>query len=471
MNITVTAERPENDKVVATITVPAADVDSYVAQAYRDIARRYQFQGFRRGRAPRPVIDGIVGREAILADATNDLLNAAQPIMLDELDIVPVERPDFGEDPDLVAEHKDYVITATITVAPEVELDSYDEVAIEMPPAEATDAEIDLQIEQLLSYQVSYEDVEDDRGVVEGDIITVDIANKEGAEDLAGMNRTMALNADSLPEELVEGIVGMKKGETKEVSWTRTHKHGENEHVHNYVVEVTLNAIKQAVIPTLDDELAKKSFGFETVEELREAVKEEIEEDKERSLPNLKQDRVVEELGKRVTVEELPEAYENQVFQELANEFLTSLQRQGMSLDMYLGAREIDTEAFLADLHEQAAERARQGLALDALAKAKGFLATMEDVRNEFVKAGVEDVEASIEEFRNDGRLSALRESIRRSKAVEWLAENASVTEVDEVARRRDDALEQMANAVIEAVQEVQSEDAEDEATDTEAAE
>ena len=451
MNITVTAERLENDKVAATITVPAAEVDNYVAQAYKDIARRYQFQGFRRGRAPRPVIDGIVGREAILADATNDLLNDAQPIMLDELDLVPVERPDFGEDPALVVEHEDYVVTATITVPPTVELESDEPVSINMPPEEATEAEIDLQVNQLLAYQGTYEDVEEGRGAEVGDIITVDIANKEGADDLAGKNRTMALTADSLPEELVAGIEGMKKGETKEVTWERSHMHGDHEHVHNYVVEVTLNAIKQAVTPELDDELAKKSFGFDTVAELRDAVKEEIEEDKKRSLPNLKEDRVVEELGKRVADVELPEAYENQVFQELANEFLTSLQRQGMSLDMYLGARQIDTDAFLADLHKQAAERARQGLALDALAKIKGFVATLDDVREEFVKAGVENVEASMEEFRKDGRISAIRESIRRTKAVQWLVENANVTEVDEVAERN--------NA--EASKETESEDAE----------
>ena len=436
MNITVTAERPENDKVVATITVPAADVDSYVANAYKDIARRYQFQGFRRGRAPRPVIDGIVGREAVLADATNDILNDAQPIMLDELDIVPVERPDFGEDPSLVVEHEDYVINVTITVPPTVELESYDAVDINMPPQEATEAEIDLQINQLLQYQTTYEDVEDDRPASEGDIITVDIANNEGADDLAGKNRTMALTADSLPEELVEGIVGMKKGETKKVTWTRSHMHGDHEHVHNYDVDVTLSAIKQAVTPELDDELAKKSFGFDTVAELRDAVKEEIEEDKKRSLPNLKEDRVVEELGKRVAVEELPEAYENQVFQELANEFLTTLQRQGMSLDMYLGARQIDTNAFLEDLHKQAAERARQSLALDALAKKLGFEASEDDVNEEFRKAGIEDIVASIKEFTNDGRISAIRESIRRTKAVQWLVENANVTEVDEVAER-----------------------------------
>lgn len=455
MNITVTAERPENDKVLATITVPAAEVDSYVDRAYKTIARRYQFQGFRRGRAPRPVIDGIVGREAILADATNDLLNDAQPVMLDELDIVPVERPDYGEDPALVVEHQDYTITATIQVPPTVELDSYEPVAINMPPAEATEAEIDLQIQQLLAYQVTYEDVEDDREAVVGDIINVDIENKEGAEDLAGKNRMMGLSADSLPEELVEGIAGMKKGETKEISWTRSHMHGDHEHVHNYLVDVTLNAIRQAVTPELDDELAKKSFGFETVAELRDAVKEEVEEDKQRSLPNLKEDRVVEALGARVAEVELPEAYENQVFQELANEFLTSLQRQGMSLDMYLGARQIDTDAFLADLHVQAAERARQGLALDALAKKLGLEATIDDLRDEFKKAAVEDVEAGIEEFRNDGRISALRESIRRSKAVQWLVEHAEVTEVDEVAQR------QAAAEADEAVEETETEAAE----------
>ena len=470
MNITVTAERPENDKVVATITVPAADVDNYVAQAYRNIARRYQFQGFRRGRAPRPVIDGIVGRQAILADATNDLLNDVQPLMIDELDIVPVERPDFGEDPDLVTEHEDYVVTATVVVPPTVELSSYEAPAINMPPAEATEAEIDLQIEQLLAYQVSYQDVEDDREVVEGDIITADIENKEGAEDLAGKNRTMALTSDSLPEELVAGIVGMKKGETKEISWTRSHMHGDHEHVHNYLVEVTLSAIKEAVTPELDDELAKKSFGFDTVAELRDAVKEEIEEDKQRSLPNLKEDRVVEALGEMVTTEEIPEAYENQVFNELANEFLTTLQRQGMSLDMYLGARQIDTNAFLDDLHKQAAERARQSLALDALAKAMGFDVTEDDVVAEFVKAGVENVKASINEFRNDGRLAAVRESIRRTKAVQWLVENADVTEVDEVAERRNAATEELAEAVIEAVEAAQAE-ADAEANETEAAE
>ncbi|MBR2682091.1 MAG: trigger factor family protein, partial [Atopobiaceae bacterium] len=158
MKITLTADRPENDKVVAQITVTAADVDKAISQTYKDIAHRYNFQGFRRGRAPRPVIDGIVGREAVYAQATNDLLNELQPQVLNDLDLVPLDQPSFGDDPALVEQGKDYTIEMTIDVMPAYELDNYDAPSINMPPAEATDAEIDQQIEQLLAYQTTFED-------------------------------------------------------------------------------------------------------------------------------------------------------------------------------------------------------------------------------------------------------------------------------------------------------------------------
>ena len=434
MDITVTAERPENGKVVATVTVPAAEVDKFVNQTYRDIARRYQFQGFRKGHAPRPVIDGIVGRDAVLGQATEDLVNAAQPAMLEELDIVPVDRPDYGDDPLSVTEHEDFTVTVSVSVPPTCELDSYDAPAINMPPEEATEAEIDQQIEQLLSYHTTYEDDDEDRAVVDGDVVSVDVEDKgDEKSGLAGTDRQFNLKGTYLPEEFVSGIVGMKKGDQKDISWTQTH----GDHEHSYEVSVTLKAIKKAVTPELDDEFAKKSFGFDTVAELRDALKEEIESDKKTSLPSLKEDRVVEEVGKHLTLDEVPEAYQNQVFNELAQEVLSQLQRQGITLDMYLAARGIKSEDFINDLHEQAEERARQSLALDALADKLGLEASEEDVRSEFEKANVDDVDARIAEFRDQGQLPAIRESIRRSKAVDWLVENAPVTVVDEIAESR----------------------------------
>ena len=413
-------------------------VDKAIADTYKDIAHKYNFQGFRRGHAPRPVIDGIMGRESVLAQATNDLLNAAEPLMLEELDVTPVGRVNFGPedaDPELAQQGADYVVAATIGVRPSAELSSYDAPAINMPPEEATEAEINWQIDQLLSYQVTYEDVEEDRAVVPGDIVSVDIENVEGAGHLAGKNRMLALDGQQIPEQLQEGIVGMKKGEEKAIEWTHTHVHEGEEHSHTFSVKVTLNAIKKAVKPELTDEIAKK-YGYDDVAAFREAVKEEIEGDKKTTLPNLKEDRVVEAVGKLLELETIPEAYQNEVFNELASEFLAQLQRQNVSLDMFLRARGVKSEDFIADLRAQAEDRARQSLALDAIAAKLGLEATEDDVREEFEKAGVEDVDASLEQWRGEGRLPAIRDSIRRTKALDWLVENAKVTIVDEVAER-----------------------------------
>ena len=438
MKITVTAEKPIDDKVAATVTVPAADVDKAIAKTYKDIAKKYNFQGFRRGHAPRPVIDGIIGRESVLAQATNDLLNAVEPMMLEELDVTPVGRVSFGEegaDPQLASQGSDYVITATIGVRPTCELESYDAPEINLPPEEATEAEIDWQINQLLTYQVTYEDVEEDRAAEPGDVVSVDVENVEGAGHLAGKNRLLALDGQQVPEQLQEGIVGMKKGEEKAIEWTHTHVHEGEEHSHTFSVKVTLNGIKKAVTPELDDEVAKK-YGYDDVASFRDAVKEEIEGDKKTTLPNLKEDRLVEALGKLLKLETVPEAYQNEIFNELASEFLARLQNQGVSLDMYLRARGVKSDDFIADLRVQAEERARQSLALDSLAAKLGVEVSEDEVREEFENAGVEDVDAAIEQWRSEGRLPAIRDSIRRTKALNWLVENANVNIVDEVAER-----------------------------------
>ncbi len=439
MKITVTAaEKPIDDKLTAEVTVAAADVDKAIAKTYKDIAKKYNFQGFRRGHAPRPVIDGIIGREAVFAQATNDLLNAAEPLMLEELDVTPVGRVSFGPegaDPELAKQGADYVVTATIGVRPACELESYDAPTINMPPEEATEAEIDWQINQLLSYQVTYEDIDEDRAVEPGDVVSVDVENVEGAGHLAGTNRMFALDGQQVPDQLQEGIVGMKKGDEKAIEWTRTHEHEGEEHSHTFSVKVKLNAIKKAVTPELDDEVAKK-YGYDDVASFRDAVKEEIEGDKKTTLPNLKEDRLVEALGKLLKLETVPEAYQNEIFNELASEFLARLQNQGVSLDMYLRARGVKSDDFIADLRVQAEERARQSLALDSLAAKLGVEVSEDEVREEFENAGVEDVDAAIEQWRSEGRLPAIRDSIRRTKALNWLVENANVNIVDEVAER-----------------------------------
>ena len=426
MNIT--ASDVQDAKLTATVTIPAADVDAAIKKAYKDAANKYRFPGFRAGRAPRPVIDNMLGKEATLAQATNDILAANEPAVLNELDIVPLKEGDYKE-LDLVKDHEDYTYTVTFSLRQSVELNSYEPVEIEMPPAEVTEGEIDAQIEMLMGYHATFEEV--DRPVQNDDYVTAAVKDIKGATRFAGENRMFVVGSENFPTEVNEGLVGMKKDESKEISWTLM---GDN--AEEITIEVTINNVKERKLPELTDEFVKENFGFDTIAAMRDGVKEELEGDKTSKLPGLKENRAVAALSERLELEKVDEDYEQSVFSELGQTFLQNLSSRGMTLDVWLQASGLTSEAFIADLHRQANDVARESLALDALARHLEIEVSDEDVDKEFVDAGVEDVEASKAQFVTDGRMPAVRDSIRRSKAVDWLVENAKVTEVDEYAKK-----------------------------------
>ena len=424
MNIT---SDVKDAKLTATVTIPAADVDAAIKKAYKEAAKKYRFPGFRAGKAPRPVIDSALGKEAVLAQATNELIGANEGNVLNELDIVPVKEGDYQEI-DLCVDGTDYTYVVEFTLRPTPELSSYDAVEIEMPPAEVTEAEIDQQVNMLMGYHASFEDVE--RPVEATDYVTVDIKDVQNAASLAGEGRMIAMGAGSLPKEFDEALLGMAKDETKTVSWTP-----EGEDADPASVEVTVKGVKERKVPELTDEFAKTSFGFDDIAAMRDAVKLEIEGDKTSQLPQLKENRAVSKLAERLQLDEMDEDYEQSVFSELGQNFLQNLSARGMTLDSWLQASGLTSDAFIADLHRQANDVARESLALDALARELKVEVTEEDVDKEFERAGVKDAEASKKQFLAEGRMPAIRDSIRRSKAVDWLVENAKVTEVDEAAK------------------------------------
>ena len=330
------------------------------------------------------------------------------------------------EEIDLAKDGEDYTFKVQYKLRPMPSLSSYDAVSIEMPPAEVTEAEIDSQVEMLMGYHSTFEDVE--RAVADGDYVTLDIENVKNAEALAGEGRMYPMGSLSLPEAFEAGLAGMNAGEEKEISWTP-------EGAEEAAVKVTVKVVKERKTPELTDEFAKESFGFESIEAMRDAIKLEIEADKNSKLPSLKENRAVSKLAERLELDEMDADYEQSVFSELGQNFLQNLSARGMTLDTWLSANGLTSEAFIADLHQQANDVARESLALDALAREFKIEVTEEDVDNEFKSAGIEDVAASKAAFLAEGRMPAVRDSIRRSKAVDWLVENALVTEVDEYAK------------------------------------
>lgn len=430
MNIS--ASDVKDAKLTATVTVEAADVDAAIKKAYKDAAKKYRFPGFRPGKAPRPVVDSMLGAEATLAQATNDIIGGNEAAVLNELDIVPVKEGDY-KDIEIAKDHEDYTYTVEFTMRPACELSSYEPVEIEMPPAEVTEAEIDQQVDMLMGYHATFEDVED-RAVEADDYVTADLEDVKGAEQFAGEGRLLAMGNDTLPKEFDEALLGAKIGDEKEISW----KPGEDED--ECTVKVTVKGIKVRKTPELTDEFAKENFGFDDIAAMRDAIKLELEQDKTAKLPGLKENRAVAKLAERLQLDKMDEDYEKSVFNELGQNFLQNLAQRGMTLDAWLQANGISSDQFISDLHQQANDVARESLALDSLAKHLDVQVNDDDVTEEFKNAGVEDVEASKAEFVSDGRMPAVRDSIRRSKAVDWLVENAKVTEVDEAAEAAKDA-------------------------------
>ncbi len=428
MNIT--ASDVQDAKLTATVTIPAADVDAAIKKAYKETAKKYRFPGFRPGHAPRPVIDNMLGAEATLADATNQIIGTNEPAVLNELDIVPVKEGEY-KDIELAKDHEDYTYTVEFTLRPSCELTSYDAVEIEMPPAEVTEGEIKAQLDMLMSYHATFEDVE--RAAEKDDYITAEVKDVKNAASLAGESRMFVVGSENLPAELNEALAGLSVGDTKAVSWTP-----EGEDAEEVSVELTVKNVKERKTPEMTDEFVKDNFGMDDVAALNEAIKSEIEADKASKLPGLKENRAVAKLAERLELEKVDEDYEQSVFSELGQTFLQNLQSRGMSLDTWLQASGLTSDAFIADLHRQADDVARESLALDALARELKIEVSEDDVTKEFEDAGVEDVEASKASFVADGRMPAVRDSIRRSKAVDWLVENAKVTIVDEYAQ--DDA-------------------------------
>lgn len=429
--LNITASDVKDAKLTATVTIPAADVDAAIKKAYKDTAKKYRFPGFRAGKAPRPVIDSALGAEATLAQATNDLIAANEPAVLNELDIVPTKNGDYKE-LDLAKDHEDYTYTVEFSLRPAAELSSFDAVEIEMPPAEVTESEINNQVEMLLNYRATFEDVEG-RAVEAEDYVTVDLKAVENADNFAAEGRMLIAGSDSNPKEFNEALIGANVDDVKTVTWTDEVEEGEEAETHT--VEVTVKGIKVRNTPELTDELVKSDFGFDSIDAMRDAIKIEIEQDKASRLPAEKENRCVSALAERLQLDEMDADYEQSVFEELGQNFLSNLAARGMTLDTWLPASGSDHGAVHRRPAQAGQRRCRESLALDALARELKIEVTEDDINAEFEKAGVKDVEASKAEFIADGRMPAVRESIRRSKAVDHLVENAKVTEVDETAK------------------------------------
>ncbi len=431
----------EGSEVKVTVTVDAADVDERIAKAYKDFARKYNFPGFRKGKAPRPVIDNALGAEAVLATVTDELVNGAYPLAIEAEKLCPANNPTVNAT-ELVENGKPYEFDFTISLRPEVELTSYDTVEIEVPFAEATDAEVEEQMDAMAEHYTDYEDASAATKMKPENYMdmAVKATDAEGNDipAISSESRLYAPAAGMLSEAFDEEIMGMKKGQTKEFSLEVP---ADEEAIlladqagKTVNFEVTCNVVKKKVKPEITDEWAKETMGFENVEDMRKQITESLSMQKSQMLPRIKENAIMAQLVERFEGD-APAVMVSEAEASLLQDFFTQLQRAGMTFDVYLGSQGITSDQFKKDLKAQSADHVKEELALEAWARHKGFEVTDEDITAEFEKSGAEDPAALQEEWRNAGRLHLIRLGLLRQKAIEDLMENAVATEVDFAAK------------------------------------
>lgn len=455
MNTTV--EQVNDHTVRLTVTVPAADVDSAIAHAYRKVAKGVKIPGFRPGKAPRNVVDTHVGREAVIGEAQEAVLDESYPKAIEAEHIKPIARPE-AEPLDELLEGAEYTYTVTVEVKPQLTVSSYEGISVTVPPAEASEREVDAQIEHTRERFASLEPVEG-RGIQDGDFALLSFTGTLDGEEYEGNvveKYLYEIGKGLMPSDFDRGLMGLEPGSEAHIEFEVPAGTDNEEFVGKTAAfDVTVHEIKAKVLPELDDEFAESVGGFDTFEELKADVKAKLDEAKATGRARSLERAVRTVLAERLEGE-VPDAMVQARRSSVFGDFVAGLQSRGMDFDQYAQATGYDTERILKDIEEQSAVMVREELALEALFRALGMEVTEEDIDEEigrFAEAAEMDVDEVRSRWDESNAIEMLTEGIMHRKAVQWLMDPANVEITEE-----EPSAEQPAEAVATAASETEAE-------------
>lgn len=428
-------ERLDEGRAKITVTVSAADVDAAISDAYATVGAKLRIPGFRPGKAPRPVIDTHVGREAVLAEAQEEIVSDSYGRAVSELDVRTIGRPDVGE-LDMIEPGQDFTYVAEVQLRPEFTLTDATSFTVTVPTKTATDREVDAQIEHTRERFATLESVEAPIG--ENDFALISFVGTVDGEAYDGNTvdkYLYELGRGMMPAEFDAALVGTAPGGSAvsefEIPDTTSNEDFAGKQAR---FEIEVHEVKTKVLPELDDEFAASAGGFDTMDEYRADVREKLDSAKLAAHGREVETAVLVELTSRLEGE-VPQEMIDSRANSMAREFFESLEERGLSPAEYMQVTGLTPDRLEEDLREQADRRVREELALEALFAAQGFEVTADDVRDAVREIAGGDVEAAEElegDLARNGALPLVKEQVVHRRALKWLMDNAEVTEEDQ---------------------------------------
>lgn len=453
--MSVSVEKLEGSMAKLTITVPAADFVKAIDRAYNKEKGRIQLPGFRKGKAPRKLIEQMYGKGIFYEDAANDCINATYNDAEKESGEDIVSNPTI--DVTQIEEGKDFIYTAEVALKPPVSLGKYKGVSVtKQDPVEVTEEDIDKELKRQQDANAKIVDVTD-RPVQKDDMIKLDFAGTVDGEAFDGgtaENYDLTVGSGSFIPGFEDQLIGMKIGDEKDVEVTFPEDYHEKSLAGKPAVfHCKVNSIKAKVLPELNDEFADEVSEFSTLEEYKADVKKNIEVRKEQEQRNAKQGEAVAAAVEDAKID-IPDAMKRTQEENLANEFAQNLQYQGMSLETYLQYTGMTRDQFLDQLGPQAEIRIRNSLVLEAIADAENIEVSDEDYENEYKSMADQyhmDVENVKKVFGTPEMKKELARDIRIRKAADLVTDNAKEDKVKEEPSKEEPAKEEAPAAEAEA--------------------
>lgn len=425
----VSTQKKENNIVELEIAVSAEELEAAAARAYRKQVKNITVPGFRKGKAPRTVIEKMYGADVFLQDAVEELYPSAYEAALVEADIIPVDRASV----DMVSLDKatGFVFKATVTVKPEVKLGEYKGLSVEKIVRTADDTMIDAEIEKLRTRHARVSTVEDDTPAKDGDMVLVDFkgfidgAAFEGGE---GTDYQLKLGSHQFIDTFEDQIVGHKTGDEFEVNVTFPEEyHAEELKGKPAMFQVKLKEIQVRELPVVDDEFAKDASEFDTLAELKDDLRKKLQEDLDKQSTEEMENALIDQVIADMEVD-IPACMIENKIDEMVQSFAQNMQSQGVSLDQYLQIVNVEMADFRDNFREQAERQVKTRLALEKIVEIEGIEADEEKYENELQKMA-DAYKIDIEKIRAMVQNYDIKADMRCNAAIDLITESAKITE------------------------------------------
>ena len=426
MNVTV--ERVENEATLK-ITAPAAEVNAGYKKAVQKIADQANIPGFRKGKAPRAIIEMHYGKEAVKQEAFEIVANKAYSEALDQEKLIPVSDPKVEES--TFEEGKDMELTIKVTLKPEPELGEYKGLHVDKKEVEVTDEQVDAQIKDMMGRDAKMVVAEEGAVIEKGDFAIIDFAGTVDGEPFSGgegKGYPLEVGSNSFIPGFEDQLVGLTKGDSTDVEVTFPEDYFVKDLAGKEAIfKVNIQDVKRKELPELNDEYVASKTDFKTVEELRANYKERMQKAAEANAKAEYEHELID-LAVANAKFSVPEIMIEDKISQMVEEMKMSLESRKMSLDMYMQYTGLDMAKIRENQRPVAEENVKTDLVLDAIAKAEDIQVDMADVDAEIAAisaqhgAAPEEVKKII---KGNGTMGLLLANILRRKAAHVVIDSA----------------------------------------------